>query len=220
MVDYCTTYKAYSDSAIATVNDAKQQSEKEAQEIERLEKENERIAKEGYEFGSDLYSILEEASLLNTEFAQIPIVDEYGLSVIREDDISGGGTAAVKTAADSGDKGGSGNQQPQSNNDPKTVKDANKDKDQQQKSEADKQKEADKARRTADNNIQKNDHKQQLAMFELMQTVAIAKLTVCEEIQKSYINILHGVADGVRKYKIEITIKREKTLTMLVIKKK
>lgn len=195
MRDFCRDYKMYSDSAKRTITEVKNMIADQESALKRLETERSRInsspLKEMLEVipAMGTFSILEGSFLYNTEFFNMKKLDCTG------DDYESLIEGIAANVDNSANKvtGNTAAAPSQSGN--KSVKDANSEK----KDEAPKPMTRDeKAQATARNDIEANEARQILKAYQVCVTIATCKLTVCEEIHKSYMKILHGIVDGLK----------------------
>ena len=140
---------------------------------------------ESYSFGAGLYSVLEDCSLFDSEFNSFPIVDSYGNNI---KDIAMEVETSASTAAS--------NPTDKNTDDKKTQTDASK--------KDDKKAQEDAKRKEATDNLTNC-----INLCRMVITVVSARLTIIEEIHKSYIKTLHGVYDGLQTFKERNNEERE-----------
>lgn len=138
-------------------------------------------ATESYSFGAGLYSVLEECSLFESEFNNFPILDSYGNQI---KDIMMEAEMTATTAAANNNQ----NQNDNKPNDKSNQTDSNK-------------KDDKKAQEDAQRKEQKDNLTNCINLCRMVITVVSARLTIIEEIHKSYMKTLHGVYDGLRTFK-------------------
>lgn len=195
MRDFCRNYKMYSDSAKRTITEVKNMIADQENVLRRLETERSRInsspLREMVETipAMGMFSILEGSFLYNSEFFHmkkldctgddyIPLLEGIGATADNSTNKVTGNTAAA----------------PSQSSGTKSVKDANAEK----KDEPKPMTRDEKAQATARNDIESNEARQMIKAFQVCVTIATCKLTVCEEIHKSYMKILHGIVDGIK----------------------
>ena len=179
MRKYISNYKQIAKSSQQAVKKTIEDLKNTINEIEKQREANESF------IVADNYSILEEASLYNTEFVDILY---EGVTQKEEEN--------PKEEDKKSDK----------KEEQKTVKDANKEKPKEEEKKKTNNTEEEDKNAVYDRKITACKH-----IVKIMSTAATAKMNVCEEIEKSYISILHQVYDGIKKYNRDDTEDKKNT---------
>jgi hypothetical protein len=206
MLTYCLNYKQYANACTQTLNQLKAAMNEQNNVIDQLSRERGAMTNEAdisnATFGGDMYSILENCDLISSDLRyNIKILTEGGLDYIREELGSGAaspqhplymtGARPSQYQAQQQQQAQAQQQQPQQQAQPKPMEPKNP---QQQQQDPQQQQRAQQASYATDAS------KQLIAAYQVCSSICTAKLTVCEEIERSYMRVLRGVAASIQKY--------------------
>lgn len=197
MMKYCLNYKQYAQSAENTVSTIKNAIAAQQKTIEKVMQTKSELNSGPTNEGFEPYSLLEDVYLVNEELG--------ASSAGAGNNANAGGTVsnAGPAAGPSGiSKGAPPKKEPAPvNNLKNTVGNKNALNKDQKQAAAEKEVKEKALKRTNEVLDTTSYAAEQIkTAFTVCVSIGTAKLTVCEEIHKSYMRVLHGVVDAVRKY--------------------
>ena len=204
MTAYVLNYKQYSAACIQMMNNLKAAMNEQNGVLNRLAKERATMTNEAdisnATFGPDMYSILENDNISRTELVSMDILTKDGLNYLREEI----GDGAANPQHPIYMTGARPSQNPQPTQNAQQQQAPNQQQQAQQPKQA-KPVQTEQPNQQQQRQVQQNDYnsdasRQLIAAYQVCSSICTAKLTVCEEIERSYMRVLRGVAAAVQKY--------------------
>lgn len=210
MINFCRNYKTYADACKRSMNNIQNSIREQERYINELKRARAEITntstRESFMFGDSFYSILEDSNIFMTEISDLNITLESNIDMLLED--IGAGVAVANNQNNPNVVSKNAKIKTDPNSSPNRVRVSNQNTPNNNQTEN--QGNANIGNTRSVNAVQKgqavmNDIKQVkvntlLSAYQMATTVATSKLTVCETVHHSYMKVLRGIADGMRKY--------------------
>ena len=203
MTIYVLNYKQYSSACVQTLNQLRAAMNEQNSIIDRLSKERGTLTNEAdishATFGGAMYSILENSTLMDSDLVgNIKITTSGGLDYLREE--LGNGAANPQHPIYM-----TGARPSQHPNPQQAAQQQAQQQQPQQQAQQNPPKQNQQQPQQQQQNAQQADYateasRQLIAAYQVCSSICTAKLTVCEEIERSYMRVLRGVAAAVQKY--------------------
>ena len=207
MTDYVLNYKQYASACSNMLGDLKVAMNEQSAVLDKLAKERSMLTNEAdvsnATFGPEMYSILENDNIYRTDLASMDIVTVEGMDYIKEELGSGAANPQhplYMTGARPTQQPQQAPQQNQNNANPNQNANNNQQQNNQQQQQQNQPNQQQKQQQLKQNEYSSDAARQLISAYQVCSSICTAKLTVCEEIERSYMRVLRGVAAAVHKY--------------------
>ena len=214
MINFCRNYRTYADSckrSMVVIQNSIRQQERYINELKRARAEiTNTSTRESFMFGDDFYSILEDSNIFMSEIGDLNINIESNLDMLLEDVGAGVAVNNNQNNPNIQNKNARIRVDPNSSPNRNYVTNQNMPNNNANNQQNQNNNNANIGNTRNLNAVQKgkafmNDVKQVkvntlLSAYQMATTVATSKLTVCETVHHSYMKVLRGIAEGMRKY--------------------